>query len=78
MDRSLKNVGKCYTFKDFNFNVLALQTINYRLKNCKYFYLCQVLYHNFKSNVDLLIKNLREMYIFFWFRQVEDLASPCV
>lgn len=28
---------KSYAFMDFNFNVLALQTINYRSKSFKYF-----------------------------------------
>lgn len=28
---------KSYTFMDFNFNVLAPQTINYRCKSFKYF-----------------------------------------
>ena len=33
----LKNVVNCNTFKDFNFNVLAPQTINKRLESLIYF-----------------------------------------
>ena len=33
----LKNVANCYTFRDFNFNVLAPQTINNRFKDFTYF-----------------------------------------
>ena len=33
----LRNVANCYTFRDFNFNVLAPQTINHRFKDFRYF-----------------------------------------